>query len=129
MKKYKFALPIKYLVNKTINDILLRGQSYKRIAQYKEAAEIYELISEIDGPSGLLYIAMAKNLACQMKYEDAIELFELANESSKKELGFEDENCLYHIEQLKNKNSIPEEKFLDYMKGIAGNPNYTFPEK
>ena len=70
---------------------------------------------------------MAKNLACQMEYEKAIKLLKLANESCIMELGTDDFNCLYHIEQLENRNSMSKEEFLQYMKSIAGNPEYNFP--
>lgn len=118
---------MKYDISDRINDMLLVGQSYKRKGMYEEANKIYSNILEIDGPSGLLYIAMAKNYACEMKFSEAIRLLELANEACKEENGVEDFNCLYHINQLKNRNNMPKEEFLEYMKSISGNVGYSFP--
>ena len=123
----KFEVPFKYDITDEINNILLKGQAFKRKGRYKEAEKIYDYILKIDGPSGILYIAMAKNLACQMNYEDAIELLKLANSSCIEEMGIEDFNCLYHIEQLENRNKMGKETFLRYMKAISGNPFYKFP--
>lgn len=118
---------MKYDITFRINQILLEGQNFKRRGMYDKAEEVYNHILSIDGPSGILYIAMAKNLACQMKYEEAIRLLKLANESCIAELGTNDMNCLYHIMQLENRNRMSKEEFLWYMRSISGNPSYIFP--
>lgn len=123
---YKLTPP-KYDITAETNKILLEGQKLKREGKYEEAQKIYDAILESDGASGILYIAMAKNLACNMEYEEAISLFELANISCIEEFGIPNENCFYHIEQLRNRKFMGEENFLKYMKSIAGNPNYEFP--
>ncbi|WP_338945021.1 hypothetical protein LDK12_11275 [Fusobacterium pseudoperiodonticum] len=122
------TLPPKYDISTATNQILLGGQKLKRLGKYEEAQEIYNYILSTDGASGILYIAMAKNLACNAEYDKAIKLLELANQSCIKEFDIVDENCLYHIEQLLNRNTMGKEKFLEYMKSIAGNPNYNFPK-
>ncbi|MGP1429855.1 MAG: tetratricopeptide repeat protein [Fusobacterium sp.] len=116
--------PNKYGITYKINEILLKGQKFKRLGEYKKAQDIYDGILQIDGASGILYIAIAKNLACNGEYEGAIKLLELANKACINELGIEDENCLYHIEQLRNREKLGNEAFLKYMRSIAGNPNY-----
>ena len=62
-----------------------------------------------------------------MEDDNAVLLFDLANQACLDENGVQDENCLYHIQQLTNRESMGEENFLKYMKSIAGNPNYDFP--
>ena len=127
MKLFKdiyHKLPPKYDITSEINKILLKGRDLKRIGKYEEAQKIYDGILQIDGASGILYIAIAKNLACNGEYEGAIKLLEWANKACINELGIEDENCLYHIEQLRNREKLGNEAFLKYMKSIAGNPNY-----
>lgn len=128
-KCYYNSIPPKYDITSETNKILLRGQKLKREGKYEEAQKIYDEILKDDGASGVLYIAMAKNLACNMEYEEAISLFQLANISCINEIGIPNENCFYHTEQLKNRESMGEEIFLRYMKSIAGNPNYEFPYK
>lgn len=119
--------PPKYDISYAINTILLEGQKLKREGKYKEAQKIYDFILDYDGASGILYIAMAKNLACNMEYDNAILLFQLANQACLDENGVQDENCLYHIQQLTNRESMGKENFFKYIKSIAGNPNYEFP--
>lgn len=123
------SIPPKYDITSETNVKLLEGQKLKREGKYEEAQKIYDEILEDDGASGVLYIAMAKNLACNMEYEEAISLFEQANISCIEEFGIPNENCFYHIEQLRGRKSMGEENFLRYMKSIAGNPNYEFPYK
>ncbi|WP_339017894.1 hypothetical protein HUW83_09030 [Fusobacterium animalis] len=125
-EKYR-KKPPKYDISYATNIILLKGQKLKREGKYEEAQKIYDFILDYDGASGILYIAMAKNLACNMEYDNAIFLFQLANQACLDENRIQDENCLYHIQQLTNRESMGKENFLRYMKSIAGNPNYKFP--
>lgn len=125
-EKYN-KLPTKYDITSEVNIMLLKGRDLKRIGKYSEAQEIYDKILKDDGASGILYIAMAKNLACNGEYASAIKLFELANKACINEFSIQDENCLYHIEQIKNSNNLEKNFFLQYMKSIAGNPTYELP--
>lgn len=124
-----YELPEKYDITDDVNKRLLEGQAYKRKGNYIKANKIYDEILKSDGASGILYIAMAKNLACQKKYEEAIKLFELANRSCIIENGTEDYNCKYHIQQLRNRSFMSKEEFKKYISTIAGNPYYEFPEE
>lgn len=124
-----YQLTSKYDISFETNQKLLQGQAYKREGNYKKANEIYNTILSAEGPSGILYIAMAKNLACQKKYNEAIELFELANRACIIEHGVEDFNSKYHIQQLKNRNLMSKEEFKRYISTIAGNPYYEFPNE
>ncbi|HEY4534287.1 MAG TPA: hypothetical protein VIG61_09050, partial [Fusobacterium sp.] len=112
--------PSKYDIHHTTNIVLLEGQKLKREGKYGEAQAIYDLIFKYNGASGILYIAMAKNLACNMEYEEAILLLQLANQACLDENGIPDQNCLYHIQQLRNRENMGKENFLRYMKSIAG---------
>ncbi len=49
--------PNKYGITYKINEILLKGQKFKRLGEYKKAQDIYDGILQIDGASGILYIA------------------------------------------------------------------------
>ena len=118
---------MKYDISDEINEILRQGVYFKRRRMYDEANKIYDQILKIDGPSGLLYIAMAKTYACQMRYNEAIRLLKLANKACLDELGIEDPNCLMHIHQLENRNRMSRGEFLEYMRKVAGNSNYNFP--
>lgn len=125
-KESKYPFPIK---NRTSDmETLKKGQNFKRNGLYEQSHSTYLGILEKEGASSILYFAMAKNLACMKKYDEAILLFEMANASFKLIQGEEDFNCLYHIEQISNRNQVPKNVFLKYMKSIAGNPNYTFPK-
>jgi hypothetical protein len=125
----KYKVPEHYSINKEINNEIRKGVKLKRAGKYKEAKEVYDNILKVHGSSGELYIAMAKNLACNMEYEDAIRLFELANESCKKEYNQSNPNIEDHLFELKNRENVSKEEFLKYIKSIAGNPNYEFPKK
>lgn len=76
-----------------------------------------------------MVLLKGQKLKREGKYEEAISLFKLANLACIDEFGVEDENCLYHIEQLENRKSMGGENFLRYMKSIAGNLDYEFPCK
>lgn len=122
-KSYPF--PIKDRVDNI--SALGEGIDLKRKELYKEAHLSYNNILENEGASAMLYIAMAKNLACMKKYDEAIYLFQLANNAREILFGENDFNCMKHINKLMRRNLIPENEFLEYMRTISGNPNYKFP--
>lgn len=100
------------------------GQAEKRKENYERAMSIYNFILKNDGPSGIVFIAMAKTRACQGYYEEAIDLFEIANKSYKYSLRCDDENCLYHSQTLKDRENLTEKEFEGYLKSISGNINF-----
>lgn len=108
---------------------LEKGINLKRAGKYYEAHTIYLDILKKEQGSSMLYSAMAKNLACMKRYDEAISLFKLANQAVKILTGEDDYNYQKHIFNLSNRNNMSKKDFLLYMKSISGNPNYIFSTK
>lgn len=122
MEREQYTKTAKYEITDEINEELKRAVWMKKNGNYEEANNIYKELIEKNGPYGLLYIEQAKNYACMGKYENAIKLFELANESCKNELGKEDPNCMYHISRIKERENDTD--FIGYMKQLSGNKDF-----
>lgn len=120
-----FFKPTRYEISDEENNLLLMGQQLKRQGKYLEATNVYLEILKKYGLSGIVYIALAKNLACAREFDSAIQLLKLANDSCIDQFGIEDQNAIYHMETLMNRKKMNSETFLRYMKSIAGNQNYT----
>jgi hypothetical protein len=129
MDNIKYTIPETYSITEEASLKIREAVKLKRNGKYEEAKKIYRDIFIKYGASGELYVAMAKNLACNMEYELAIELFKLANESCINEYQQSNPNIEDHIFELENRNNVPEKEFLNYIKTIAGNPNYEFPRE
>lgn len=122
----ELEVPARYSVSRIENSILKNGVELKRAGEYQKADKVYEELLKSHGKSGIVLAAWAKNLACQERYEEAIHLFNIANESCINECGMGDPNYVRHAEMLKNRKSMPKSYFLVYMRSIAGNQNYIF---
>lgn len=118
-------IPFKYETDFETNEVLRKGQNEKRKGNYEKAMAIYNFILLNAGPSGTLFIAMAKTRASQGYYEEAIDLFVLASTS----LGCNKEICSHHVSMLTNRNKMGNKKFKEYLKNISGNPNFTMPKE
>lgn len=119
----------KYNIDFETNEILRKGQEEKRKGNYEKAMAIYNFILKNAGPTGVLFIAMAKTRASQGYYEEAIELFGIANDSCIYSLGYDDQNCLYHASMLIDRNKMNKKEFKEYLKSISGNPNFVMPKE
>ena len=131
---------ILYLPNNSeVEDLIDKAVSYKRNKMYDRANDIYDEASKEYGDSGLLFVAMAKNYACQEYYDKAISLLKRAKisaESEKinasKEVKEYLETAIFNIEyHINNLETLPREStsFYDYIKSISGDPTYVFPSE
>lgn len=107
------------------NEILRKGQEEKRKGNYERSMAIYNFILKNAGPSGTLFIAMAKTRASQGYYEEAMNLFLLASNS----MGCDVETCAYHMLMLMSKEEMSKKEFKEYLKSISGNPNFIMPKE
>ena len=116
----------KYEIDFETNEVLRKGQNEKRKGNYERAMAIYNFILLNAGPNGILFKAMAKTRASQGYYEEAIDLFMLANTS----VGCDEEEILsYHVSMLMNRKKMGSKKFKEYLKSISGNPNFIMPKE
>lgn len=104
--------------------ILLKiAVNFKRKGFYEEAKKTYEDLINKYGSSSVVYNGIAKVLACNKEYEEAILMFNKAIILAEKN-GIDDFQSKYHKQMLESRNNMSKIDFLNYMKGISGNPDY-----
>lgn len=110
---------LRYDISQIEQTILEIAVNYKRRGFYEEAIEIYKYLITNYGSSSVVYKGIAKVLACNKEYEEAIVMFDkaidLANEN-----GIDDIQSKYHKTILVNRNSLSEESFKNYIYSISG---------
>lgn len=112
----------KYKITEMMNEELKKATWMRKNGNYEMADRIYRELIEENGAYGTLYIEQAKNYTCMGRYENAIKLFELANESYKNEVGEEEVNCLYNISRIKEREN--DSDFIGYLRQLSGNSNF-----
>lgn len=116
---------IKYKIPDSLNtDILRHAVQAKRIGDYELAKKIYKEFYESNGGFGELYNAWAKTLATDGCYDEAVYLFNLANESALRDYEREDHNSVRNRDTLKMRNELPEMEFYFFMRNLSGNQYY-----
>lgn len=125
--KLNYFIPERMVLGNDELDKIQKAIEFKRAGKYKQANDIYEYYCKTYGTSIALYRSMAKNSACWMKYDEAIQMFKLANIEFFIECGDFDEDILHHLGIIQNRDKISKKDFLNYMKILSGNKNYTFP--
>lgn len=126
--KYYPDVPGSNKIEQYLN-LLYLGQKYKRCKQYDIADDIYNTIIQNFGETGVLDVAIAKNLASRGDYDQAIEYFQRAldsyniSENILREEGY-DATISNHLKILKNRDKISHDKFLKYLTGISGDKDY-----
>ena len=117
---------LEHEISDEVNYIIHIIMQYKRIGHYDEAIKMYQDVLNKYGPSVALYKSVAKVLTCKGEYEQAIELYEQAIMMCNEYI---DEFELYNLERHKNKllkrNEMSKKDFLEYLKAVSGNPNYS----
>lgn len=115
-------------------NLLYLGQKYKRCKQYDIADDIYNTIIQNFGETGVLDVAIAKNLASRGDYDQAIEYLQRALDSYNisnsllREEGY-DVTISEHLKILKNRNKISHDEFLKYLTGISGDKDYAYVDE
>lgn len=116
---------LRYDISDEEESLLKIAVNLKRAGLYEEAMEKYINLIEKYGNSSVVYKAIAKVLACDGQYEEAIEMFDKAIKLAIED-NIIDEQSIYHKEMLESRSSISSIKFLHYMKSISGNPDFVF---
>lgn len=129
IKKLNYFVPEKITLEYNGLDKIEEAIEFKRMGKYEEANNIYIEYYKKYGGSANLYKSMAKNYVCWMKYEEAIQMFKLANIGIFIECGDFDRDILYHLNWIQNRDKISEKEFLEYMKTTSGNKDYCFFNK
>lgn len=117
---------LEYDISDELQYIIYIIMQYKRIGHYEEAIKMYENVLNKYGPSVPLYKSMAKVLTCKGEYEQAIILYKQAIELGNGHIDeFELYNLNKHMDKLLKRNEISKEEFLEYLRAVSGNPNYS----
>lgn len=116
---------LRYSISDEEQTLLRIAVNYKREGLYEKSHEVYQGILNKYGHSSIMYKAIAKVLACEEQYEEAIDMFNKAIELGKSVKVY-DWQSKYHKETLEKRNELSEKEFLDYMKSISGNKEYCF---
>lgn len=119
---------LRYDISDEEESLLRIAVNLKRKGLYEEAREKYIQLLNLHGQSSIVYKAIAKVLACEGRYEEAIDMFKNAIKLAEAEYIY-DEQSVYHKEKLEKRNEITKDEFEIYLRSISGNPNFILKEK
>ncbi|WP_300363956.1 Fic family protein [Fusobacterium sp.] len=114
---------LRYDISNEEQSLLEIAVNYKKAGLYDKAKEIYTSLLHKYGSSSILYNGIAKVLACNGEYEEAIKMFESAIEIAENN-NIYDFQSIYHKKMLEERKSIPKTEFFKYMKSVSENDNF-----